>query len=154
MRHLNNGTDHRHSKSCCDQSSPARRTITPASCVVFEENIFYLELCMLMNTRSPGPRLNIKTVFLRIGIPIIKIRRSRDRLIFVMGIPILVRRRLFIETAHISRWNELCSGNDLFTCELQWNLNQITMILIEKKSFENVFCKMIVAIPFQFQCVI
>ena len=27
MRHLNNGTDHRHSKSCCDQSSPARRTM-------------------------------------------------------------------------------------------------------------------------------
>ena len=26
VRHLNNGTDHRHSKSCCDQSSPARRT--------------------------------------------------------------------------------------------------------------------------------
>ena len=30
VRHLNNGTDHRHSKSCCDQSSPARRTM---SCV-------------------------------------------------------------------------------------------------------------------------
>ena len=28
MRHLNNGTDHRHSKSCCDQSSPTRRTMT------------------------------------------------------------------------------------------------------------------------------
>ena len=28
VRHLNNGTVHRHSKSCCDQSSPARRTIT------------------------------------------------------------------------------------------------------------------------------
>ena len=28
VRHLNNGTDHRHSKSCCDQSSPARRTIS------------------------------------------------------------------------------------------------------------------------------
>ena len=27
VRHLNNGTHHRHSKSCCDQSSPARRTI-------------------------------------------------------------------------------------------------------------------------------
>ena len=27
MRHLNNGIDRRHSKSCCDQSSPARRTI-------------------------------------------------------------------------------------------------------------------------------
>ena len=44
MRHLNNGTDHRHSKSCCDQSSPARRTIiitpsvhwdaTPRTCIV------------------------------------------------------------------------------------------------------------------------
>ena len=33
MRHLNNGTDQRHSKSCCDQSSPARRTITLASSV-------------------------------------------------------------------------------------------------------------------------
>ena len=28
VRHLNNGTDRRHSKSCCDQSSPARRTIS------------------------------------------------------------------------------------------------------------------------------
>ena len=28
VRHMNNGTDHRHSKSCCDQSSPARRTMT------------------------------------------------------------------------------------------------------------------------------
>ena len=27
MRHLNNGTDHRHSKSCCDKRSPAHRTI-------------------------------------------------------------------------------------------------------------------------------
>ena len=35
VRHLNNGTDHRHSKSRCDQSSPARRTITPFSeCVM------------------------------------------------------------------------------------------------------------------------
>ena len=31
VRHLNNGTDHRHSKSCCDQSSPARRTINIGS---------------------------------------------------------------------------------------------------------------------------
>ena len=28
VRHWNNGTDHRHSKSCCDKSSPARRTMT------------------------------------------------------------------------------------------------------------------------------
>ena len=32
------------------------------------------------------------------GIPMLKIRRSRDRLIFNMVIPILVRRHLYIET--------------------------------------------------------
>ena len=38
VRHLNNGTDHRRSKSCCDQSSPARRTIS-AWVQEFRENI-------------------------------------------------------------------------------------------------------------------
>ena len=33
------------------------------------------------------------------GIPMLKIRRSRDRLMFNMGIPILVRRHLYTETA-------------------------------------------------------
>ena len=33
------------------------------------------------------------------GIPMLKIRQSRDCLIFNMGIPILVRRHLYIETA-------------------------------------------------------
>ena len=40
-------------------------------------------------------RLSIKTVMY--GIFIIKIRLSDDRLIFIMGIPILLRRRLCIE---------------------------------------------------------
>ena len=43
------------------------------------------------------PCLNIRTVFPGMGIPILKIRRSCDRLIFNMGIPILVRRRFYIE---------------------------------------------------------
>ena len=46
VRHLNNGTDHRHSKSCCDQSSPARRTITldiPGSPI--DSQWGYLQLC-------------------------------------------------------------------------------------------------------------
>ena len=47
----------------------------------------------------PGPRLIIKTVFPSMRISMLKIRRSRDRLIFNMGIPILVRRHLYIETA-------------------------------------------------------
>ena len=36
----------------------------------------------------------------RIGIPMLKIRWSRDRLIFNMGIPIPIRRHLYIEMAH------------------------------------------------------
>ena len=50
-------------------------------------------------TGQPGPRLNIKTVFPCMGISMLKIRRSRDRLIFNIGIPILVRRHLYNETA-------------------------------------------------------
>ena len=46
-----------------------------------------------------GPRLNIKSVFPRYGIPMFKIRRSWDRLIFNTGIPVLVRRHLYTETA-------------------------------------------------------
>ena len=54
--------------------------------------------------QSPGTlRVNIKTVFPRYGIPMIKIRQSRDRLIFSMGIPILVRQHFYIETAPWSR---------------------------------------------------
>ena len=44
-----------------------------------------------------GPWRNIKTVFPGMGISMLKIRRSRDRLIFNMGISILVRRHLYIE---------------------------------------------------------
>ena len=46
------------------------------------------------------------------GIPMLKVRRSRDHLIFNMGIPILVRRHLYIERppgghnpANISSWH-------------------------------------------------
>ena len=45
----------------------------------------------------PGPRLNIKTIFSGMGIPMLKIRRSVDRLIFNIGMPILVRQHLYIE---------------------------------------------------------
>ena len=44
---------------------------------------------------TPGPCLNIKTVFPGVGIPMLKIRRSWDRLIFNMGNPIPVRRHIF-----------------------------------------------------------
>ena len=47
-------------------------------------------------SNSLGPRLNIKTVFPRYGIPMFKVGRSRDRLIFNMGIPLLVSRRFML----------------------------------------------------------
>ena len=50
-----------------------------------------------MKICEPGPRLNIKTVFPRYGIPMLKIRRSRDRFFFTMGIPILVKH-IYTET--------------------------------------------------------
>ena len=43
---------------------------------------------------------NQNPVFPGMGIPMLKIRWSRDRLIFNMGIPILVRQHLYIETSH------------------------------------------------------
>ena len=52
----------------------------------------------LWDAQDAGPCLNIKTVFpSSMGILMLKIRRSRDRLIFNMGIPILERRHLYIE---------------------------------------------------------
>ena len=46
-----------------------------------------------------GPPLNIKTIFPGIGIPMLKIRGSKDRLIFNMGIPLPARRYCYIELA-------------------------------------------------------
>ena len=48
-----------------------------------------------------GGRLNIKMPSYSIGIPMLKIRRSRDRLIFNMGIPIPGKDGLYIETRGI-----------------------------------------------------
>ena len=51
-----------------------------------------------------GPLFNIRTVFVRYGIPMLKIRRSRNRLIFNMWIHISVRRHLYIETTPCWLW--------------------------------------------------
>ena len=47
---------------------------------------FYAEGNELTVPFDPGGRLSIKTVFPWLGSPIIKIRRSHDRLIFMIGI--------------------------------------------------------------------
>ena len=56
--------------------------------------------------KIPGPRLNIKTVFPAKVISVTKIPRSWDDLIFMMEIPILVRRH------HLLRWPPDISKTD------------------------------------------
>ena len=56
--------------------------------------LFAIVLCWEL--RNHRPCLNIKTLFPRYGVPMLKIRGSRDRLIFNTGIPILVRQHLYI----------------------------------------------------------
>ena len=45
-----------------------------------------------------GPRLNKKTVFTVVGFPILK---SHDRLIFMMGIHMLVRRCIYMNSPQV-----------------------------------------------------
>ena len=59
-----------------------------------------LHICMHHSLSvGDGHQGRLKTVFPGIGIPVIKIRQSWDRLIFIMGIPVLVRRYLNVQTA-------------------------------------------------------
>ena len=76
------------------------------SCSIASRYTAYAAMCTCQNCSKTGPvpRFNIKTVFPGKGIPMLKIRRSWVRLIFSMGIPILVRRHLYIiETGPCSR---------------------------------------------------
>ena len=57
--------------------------------------------------QEPGPRLNIKTVFPRYGIPMLKIRRSQDRLILNTGILILVRRFLMLRRSPVDPFTNM-----------------------------------------------
>ena len=61
--------------------------------------VYIITICVPEEINWWGPRLNIKTVFPDTWIPMLKIRRSWGRHIFNIGIPILVRRHLYIKTA-------------------------------------------------------
>ena len=54
--------------------------------------------CLFRRIPLPGPCFNVRTNYSGIRISNIKIGRSWIRLIFIMGVPILVRRRSYIET--------------------------------------------------------
>ena len=63
MRHLNNGTDHRHSKSCCDQSSPARRTMK-SSDYGYQMASYWCVTCVMWgHTPITGVQPNVRSVW-------------------------------------------------------------------------------------------
>ena len=66
-----------------------------------DTNLYFHMEQMKTCVPEAGPRFNIKTVFPRYGIPMLKIRRSWDRLIFNMGIRILTS--LFWNGSQVSR---------------------------------------------------
>ena len=81
-------------------------------------------LCVLLWWSAEATkRIKMKTIFPRYGIPMLKIRQSRDRLIFNMGIPILVSRHLYIETAPWTRYRR-CQNyrHRLHRKVLKWEL--------------------------------
>ena len=77
------------------------------------------------SSRRPGPRLNIKTIFSRYVIPMLKIRRSWGRRIFNMGIPMLVRRHRYFETAPGGRADLVCEFRIRFFG--QWSLRYVSI---------------------------
>ena len=58
VRHLNNGTDHRHSKSCCDQSSPARRTTTKETKAINNSYIYIYIYISHVNVTQTVPDIS------------------------------------------------------------------------------------------------
>ena len=99
----------------CEVFGENYRVITALRCILYDIFITYTyiqwltlapsfglrgtNLLQLQNCVGTGARLNIKTVFLRYGDPVLKLRRSWDRLIFNTGIHILVRPHIYIERA-------------------------------------------------------
>ena len=78
----------------------AHLTIMTAAGGIVRLSLFVLGWIWWITSRqkTPRSRLNINKFFPGVGISIIKIRQSSDRLIFIMGILILVRRHIYIET--------------------------------------------------------
>ena len=81
--------------------------------------IYFVAWVMFFNLQS-GPQLKITTVYPGMGVSILKIKRSWDRLIFIMGIPIPVRQHVNHETGH---W--ICTASIYviytMTCK-QWHI--------------------------------
>ena len=93
------------SKLLCSMSRRRNTTILwpcldVPNCVEIPYVLPLPQMLVILSCRSAEWAVSIHgPSFPGIGIPTLKIRRSRDRLIFNMGIPLLVRRHIHIEMA-------------------------------------------------------
>ena len=67
-------------------------------------DMFFIRRCWVVQSltvwkKSVSHYFNTKTIFSCIWIPVIKIRRSHDCVIFIIGTPLLVRRHTYIDAA-------------------------------------------------------
>ena len=77
-------------------------------------NVGYLQYHPLP---AAGPCLSIKTVFPGMEIPMLKIRQLWDHLIFNMGIPILMRRYLYIKPQVLHSSIDISIWFHIFSCD-------------------------------------
>ena len=118
VRHLNNGTDHRHSKSCCDQSSPARRTIKTLLRGVMTK---HHEKCdTSLNSLRPSDAY---------------MRRWSNHHWFRQWLVALPAPSHYLNQC----WNIV---NWTLGIKLQWKSNRNSDIFIQENAFESVVCEM------------
>ena len=84
----------------------------PIGMSVIPAQVYYCKsiACLGGVNKKSGYYFNTKTIFPCIGLSIIKIRRSWDRHIFIMGIPILASEHVYNVTAPVSLWKPKCIG--------------------------------------------
>ena len=139
MRHWNNGTDHRHSKSCCDKSSPARRTMNAP---LF---LRIMNLCRLLILFSLGP---IHTRSLS-GVPDFfdrnKILSGYD--LSHYQVPHCIRVFFYFVWFVFIHHNfqfyfKLCTYCNILDIYLSWNLNFVNYLLFYMKLLNYLFFNM------------
>ena len=87
---------------------------------------------------EPGPRLNIKTVFSGIRISIIKKRRSWHSFTFIMSVPILIKRHLYIEKSTILFHKNSNKGHTDCVSQYQSHMHLYIYIRINFKTYMHI----------------
>ena len=108
--------------------------------------IFYAIPCMYgLTRRARGCLFNIKCYLTCIGIPIIKIRKSSDRLIFIMGILHLERRSLCWNGVFMTarnHWRNLCIKSWLHNCVISQDSPDMRVHLVQPTAPSEYYCWM------------